>query len=77
MLNTPKILEVEDNGSLCSFYMCLLLELNSRLERAFFLSKGDDINIRRKVSPFSFLHSFIFLSSVAVLSLFFLPYFMA
>ena len=38
-------------------------ELNSRRKRAFFLAReGEGIKIKRNISPFFFLHSFIFLS---------------
>ena len=51
--------------------------LNSRSNRAFFFlsrdSKGDDVEIESKVSPF-FLPPLVYLPSIAVLSLFFVPF---
>ena len=45
-------------------------ELKSRPKRAFFLSKVDDIKVKRKVSPF-FLPLPVYLPFTALLSLFF------
>ena len=45
---------------------------NPRPDRAFFfLAKVDDLKIKRKISLFFLLHSFIYLPLIALLSLFF------